>query len=125
MVRTIMRLATERTELAFVSDQIGHPTFTSDLAPLIRRLAVDRRSGVHHVTNQTATSWYGFACDVVAAMGKDPAMVRPITTAQLQPPRPAKRPANSVLDNSVLRLTGIPLLRDFREPLAELVHALS
>ena len=72
MVKTIMRLAAERAELAFVDDQIGHPTFTSDLAPMVRRLAVDRRSGIHHVTNQTSTSWYGFAREVVAAMGKDP-----------------------------------------------------
>jgi dTDP-4-dehydrorhamnose reductase len=124
MVTTIMRLANERSELAFVADQIGHPTFTADLAPMIRRLALDRRSGIHHVTNQTPTSWYGFACDVVAAMGKNPDMVRPITTAELQPPRPAPRPANSVLDNAVLRAAGIPLLRDYREPLGETVRAL-
>ena len=124
MVRTIMRLANERPELAFVSDQIGHPTFTADLAPMIRRIAADRRSGIHHVTNQTPTSWYGFARDVVAAMGKDPEMVRAITTDELQPPRPAPRPANSVLDNSVLRMAGIPLLRDYCEPLLETVKAL-
>ena len=51
-------------------------------------------------------------------------MVRPISTAELDPPRPAPRPANSVLDNAVLRAAGIPLLRDFRQPLAELVARL-
>ncbi len=51
-------------------------------------------------------------------------MVRPITTAELDPPRPAQRPANSVLDNAVLRAAGLPLLRDFRRPLAELVTRL-
>ena len=125
MVKTIMRLATEHSELSFVSDQVGHPTFTADLAPMLRRLAVDRRSGVHHVTNQTATSWYGFACDVVTAMGKSPDMVRPISSVELRPSRPAQRPANSVLDNAVLRMAGIPLLRDFGEPLRETVKALS
>ena len=125
MVRTIMRLANERPELAFVSDQIGYPTFTADLAPMIRRIAVDRRSGIQHVTNQTATSWYGFARDVVVAMGKNPDMVRAITTDELQPARPAARPANSVLDNAVLRMAGIPLLRDHGEPLRETVKALS
>lgn len=125
MVITIMRLAEQRLELAFVSDQLGCPTFTADLAPMVRRIAVERRSGIHHVTNQTATSWYGFARDVVDAMGKDPDMVRPITTAELQPARPAPRPANSVLDNAVLRMAGVPLLRDYREPLRETVIALS
>ena len=125
MVRTIMRLAEQHPELAFVSDQIGNPTFTADLAPMVRRITLDRRSGVHHVTNQTATTWYGFARDVVAAMGRDPDMVRPITTAELQPARPALRPANSVLDNAVLRMAGVPLLRDYAEPLRETVVALS
>jgi dTDP-4-dehydrorhamnose reductase len=125
MVKTIMRLAADRPELAFVADQIGHPTFTHDLAPALRRLALDRLSGVVHVTNQGVCSWFEFAQAVVSAMGKDPAMVRPIDTADLQPPRPATRPANSVLQNSVLAAAGLPLLRDFRDPLAETVARLS
>jgi dTDP-4-dehydrorhamnose reductase len=124
MVRTIMRLAAERPELAFVDDQVGHPSFCADLAPVLRRLAVDRRPGIHHVTNQGAVSWFGFAREVVAAMGKDPEMVRPISTADLDPPRPAPRPANSVLDNAALRLSGLGELRDFRQPLHELVERL-
>jgi len=124
MVKTIVRLASERAELTFVDDQIGCPTFTADLAGALRRIALDRRSGVIHVTNQSATSWFGFAREVVSAMGKDPAMVLPIATVDLRPVRPAPRPANSVLDNVVLRLGGVPLLRDFRDPLAETVRAL-
>jgi dTDP-4-dehydrorhamnose reductase len=50
--------------------------------------------------------------------------VRPISTADLQPPRPAPRPANSVLDNAAWRAAGYPPLRHFREPLAELVAKL-
>jgi dTDP-4-dehydrorhamnose reductase len=125
MVRTVLRLAAERDSLAFVDDQRGCPTFTTDLAVMLRRLAVDRRPGLHHVTNQGAVSWYEFVREIVAAAGRDPSMVHPIATAELQPPRPAPRPANSVLDNAVLRLSGLPLLRDFREPLAETVAALS
>jgi hypothetical protein len=45
---------------AFVDDQRGHPTFTADLAPALRRLALDRRSGLHHLTNDGAVSWYEF-----------------------------------------------------------------
>ena len=125
MVKTILRLTLSREELAFVDDQRGHPTFTADLAPLLRRIALDRRSGAIHATNQGAVSWFEFASVVVAAAGGDPAMVVPIATADLDPPRPAPRPANSVLDNAVLRAAGIPLLRDFRQPLAELVARLA
>lgn len=124
MVKTVMRLARENAQLSFVSDQIGNPTFTQDLAPVLRRIALDRLSGVVHATNQEACSWYQFAQAVVAAMGKNPAMVLPITTAELQPPRPAPRPANGVLDNLALRTAGYPPLRNFHEPLAETVAAL-
>ncbi len=54
MVRTVLWLAAERDTLSFVDDQRGCPTFTADLAPMLRRLAVERRSGIHHVTNQGA-----------------------------------------------------------------------
>ncbi len=125
MVKTVLRLAAEHETLAFVDDQRGHPTFAADLAPMLRRLAVDRRPGVYHVTNQGACSWYEFAAAVLRAAGADPARVRPISTAELQPPRPAPRPANSVLDNAALRLAGIELLPDFHEPLERLVRELT
>ncbi|MEO6651232.1 MAG: dTDP-4-dehydrorhamnose reductase [Ilumatobacteraceae bacterium] len=124
MVKTILRLLERRTSLAFVDDQRGCPTFTADLAVMVRQLAVDRRSGMHHVTNQGDVSWYEFVREVVAAAGRDPAMVEPITTADLDPPRPAPRPANSVLDNAALRLADIPLLRHHTEPLRDLVTEL-
>ncbi len=124
MVKTILRLAEQHTELGFVADQTGHPTFTADLAVAVRSLAVDRCSGVWHVTNQTPATWFDFAQEVLIAAGRDPGIVTPIATADLQPPRPAPRPANSVLDNAMLRMSGRPMLRDFRGPLAETVGAL-
>jgi dTDP-4-dehydrorhamnose reductase len=125
MVKTILRLAAQQNRLTFVDDQRGHPSFTADLAPMIRRLAVDRRPGVHHVTNQGAVSWFEFAQAVLTAAGLDPARVSPIATRDLAPARPAPRPANSVLDNAVLRMAGIPLLPDFHEPLEQLVTRLA
>lgn len=124
MVRSVLRLVDEHERLYFVDDQRGCPTFSADLAPILRRIAVDRRVGVHHVTNQGAVSWFEFVRAIVAAIGRDPAMVEPITTADLDPPRPAPRPSNGVLDNAVLRLAGIDPLRHFSEPLAELVARL-
>jgi dTDP-4-dehydrorhamnose reductase len=125
MVKTILRVAAERDELAFVDDQRGHPSFAPDIAGMVRRLVVDRRPGLFHVTNQGAVSWYEFARSVLEAAGLDPNRVRPIRTADLHPPRPAPRPANSVLDNAALRLSGLPLLPDYREPLGALVAALA
>ena len=123
MVKTILRLAAEHDTLRFVDDQRGHPTFADDLARTIRRLVVDRRRGVVHVTNQGAVSWFEFAREVMLAAGHDPDRVQPITTAEM--PRPAPRPANSVLDNAVLRLSGLDLLDDFRVPLSRLVGQLA
>jgi len=124
MVKTVLRLAETHPELRFVDDQHGCPTFTEDLAGMIVRLATARLPGVFHVTNQGATTWYQFARDVLAAAGLDPDRVHPISTAELQPPRPAPRPANSVLDNAALRYQGIPLLDDYHVPLERLVKEL-
>ncbi|MBL8778001.1 MAG: dTDP-4-dehydrorhamnose reductase [Acidimicrobiales bacterium] len=124
IVKTILRIADEQETLHFVDDQHGHPTDAADLASMIVRLVVGRRPGVFHVTNQGAVSWYAFARSVMEAAGLDPDRVRPIATTDLDPPRPAHRPANSVLDNAALRLSGLELLPDYREPLARLVKTL-
>ncbi len=100
------------------------PTFTADLAQAVVRLALDRRPGTFHVTNQGETTWYGFARAALEAAGSDPERVEPITTAELVPPRPAPRPANSRLDNAALRLSGLPLMPLWTESLARLVEAL-
>ena len=124
MVKTALRLANERDELSFVDDQRGCPTFTEDLAGMIRRLTAARLPGLFHETNQGETTWFQFVLDIFSAAGLDPERVRPIKTADLDPPRPAPRPANSVLDNMALRVMGIPLLPDHHEPLERTVKEL-
>lgn len=124
MVKTILRLADSNPTLSFVSDQVGHPTFADDAALGMLRLVEANVSGVVHLTNQGAVSWYEFAREVLRAAGSDPDRVQPIATADLQPPRPAKRPKNSVLANAVLQEQGLPLLDDFRIPLKRLVDRL-
>lgn len=125
MVKTVLRLVGENSPLSFVDDQVGHPTFTSDLASALRLLALDRRAGLFHVTNQGAVSWYGFVGAILEALGRDTTVVRPIATADLDPPRPAPRPANSVLENRAWCDAGYAPMRDFREPLGELVTRLT
>jgi dTDP-4-dehydrorhamnose reductase len=124
MVKTALRLAAGPGDLHFVDDQHGSPTFTADLAAAIVTLGTDKRPGTFHVTNQGATTWWGFVRATLAAAGADPERVHPIATSALDPPRPAPRPANSVLDNMALRLSGLPLLPDWQDGLARLVQAL-
>jgi dTDP-4-dehydrorhamnose reductase len=124
LLKTILRLAAAPRPLRFVDDQRGCPTFTDDLSTMISRLGIGRRPGLFHVTNQGPTTWYRFACDVLAAAGHDPGRVIPIATSELVPPQAAPRPANSVLDNAALRLSGIALLADHHEPLERTVRSL-
>jgi dTDP-4-dehydrorhamnose reductase len=124
-VKAVLARARAGEPLRVVDDRFGCPTFADDLAGAIRRLVMARLGGVYHVTNQGPTSWYQLACDVLAAAGLDPDRVTPICSGELDPPRPAPRPRNSVLDNTALRLSGLPLLPDHHEPLKRLVKKLS
>lgn len=125
MVKTILRLAASNPTLTFVDDQIGSPTFTSDASPAIVDLAVTSRTGIWHLTNQGTTSWFGFARDVLTCAGLDANRVITTTTELLQPARPAKRPANSVLDNDQMRKANLTLLDDYHIPLQRLVDVLT
>jgi dTDP-4-dehydrorhamnose reductase len=127
MVKTVLRLAAAHPDgtLRFVADQHGCPTFTADLARAVVRLALDRRPGTFHVTNQGETTWFGFARATLSAAGLDPDRVEPIATSELDPPRPAPRPANSRLDNAALRLSGIALLPEWTDALHRLVRVVT
>ncbi len=124
MVKTVLRLLGEHDTLRFVDDQRGHPSFCADLATMMYTLATQKRPGTFHVTNQGAVSWHEFAQEVAKAAGADPTRVHAVSTAELGANYPAPRPENSVLRNAALEFSGIPLLRDFREPLGELVAKL-
>jgi dTDP-4-dehydrorhamnose reductase len=112
---TMLRLAQERDEIGVVDDQRGCPTFTTDLAPIVRRLSVGRFAGVFHACNQGATSWFEFARAILSAVGDDPEKIRPISTSAYGAAAP--RPANSVLDNLALRASGLPVLPHWRATL--------
>ncbi len=120
-VKTMLRLAAERDEIPVVDDQHGCPTSAQDLAAMVAHLVTNDLHGTYHVTNQGRTTWFGLARDTLQAGGYDPGKLRAIRTAELQPPRPAPRPAFSVLDNTALRLSGVPLLPHYRESFERLV----
>lgn len=111
---TILRLARERPRLRVVVDQRGSPTYAPDLAEAIQRLARLDADGIVHVTNAGDCTWHELAVEICRRARLD-TPVDPVTTAEF--PRPARRPAYSVLDNSrYIELTGAPL-RSWREAL--------
>lgn len=112
--KTIARVAGERGEIAVVDDQVGQPTWTRDVADLVRRLVeADAPAGTYHATSGGETSWFGFAQRVVAAAGLDPSIVTPTDSAAF--PRPAPRPAYSVLGHDALGRLGIEPIGDWTE----------
>jgi dTDP-4-dehydrorhamnose reductase len=124
-VKTMLRLGAQRAEsgdsLTVVDDQTGSPTFTADLAPALRRLAVTGRYGTYHLTNSDTCTWFEFARAIFDEAGLD-VRVEPTDTASYGAPAP--RPSYSVLDNRKARLTGVGPLRPWREGLRDLVAKL-
>lgn len=103
---TILKLASNRPEISVVDDQRGSPTFTRDLASALVELCRADARGIVHVTNSANCTWYEFATEIVRASGL-PTKVNPVTTAEF--PRPAKRPAYSVLSPDSLHAYNIHL----------------
>jgi dTDP-4-dehydrorhamnose reductase len=110
---TILRLAAERDSLLVVDDQRGSPTFTPDLATALLAVASQQLLGTVHVAGAGECTWFEFACETVTAAGLR-AIVSPCKTAQF--PRPAPRPAYSVLRSG---RSEAPVLRDWRQGLSE------
>jgi dTDP-4-dehydrorhamnose reductase len=122
-VRTVARLTRERDTLTIVDDQHGSPTWTLHLARALVALAVsDASPGVWHCTNDGDATWYVFARAVLAELGLDPARVQPTTTEAF--PRPAPRPAWSVLSNDKWRAAGLPEMPHWRDALHEAFETL-
>jgi len=103
---TILKLAASRPALDVVNDQRGCPTYTVDLAGAIIQLCRKDASGIVHVTNVGACSWFEFAREIVQSAGL-PAEVRPVSSQQVA--RPASRPAYSVLSPASLQNFGIAM----------------
>lgn len=123
-VKTMLRLESERDQVSVVDDQIGQPTWSHDLARQIRALVeADAPVGIYHGTNSGQTSWFGFTQEIYRLIGADPDRVTPTTTDQF--PRPAARPAYSVLGHGSWGAGSAPAaMRPWQEAVAEALPAL-
>jgi len=115
-VKTMLRLAREREYVQVVDDQVGSPTSSADLSGFVAELVETELYGIYHASNAGQCSWYEFAGAVFELSGLE-VDLRPCRTDEF--PRPAVRPAFSVLDNMAIRLNGFTPLRGWREALEE------
>jgi dTDP-4-dehydrorhamnose reductase len=122
-VRTMLRLQAERESLDVVDDQRGQPTWARDVAQQIVDLVVaDAPPATYHATSSGDTTWFGLTREIFTGVGADPARVHPTTTDRL--PRPAPRPAYSVLGHAGWQRAGLVPIRDWRDALSEALPAL-
>lgn len=99
-VETMLRLAGEHDVLRVVDDQVGSPTSTHHLAPLLWRIVCERPpAGIYHAANSGACSWHEFAVEIFRQTGTS-VRVEPIPTSEF--PRPATRPTRGVLSTDKL-----------------------
>jgi dTDP-4-dehydrorhamnose reductase len=121
-VRTMLRLAADRDTLDVVDDQVGQPTWSYALAQLLVDLshaALSGRAapGAYHGTAAGSTTWFGLARAVFIEAGLDPDRIRPTTSDRF--PRPARRPAYSILSHGRWSGTGVAPLPEWRGMLTQ------
>lgn len=120
-VRTMLRLAETKSELNVVCDQIGSPTYTADLAPLLCDMVVTDKYGIYHATNEGICSWAEFAEEIFRLAGKD-VKVNPVPTSEY--PTRAARPLNSRMSKAKLEEMGFSRLPDWHDALARYLREL-
>lgn len=113
-IKTMLRLGKERGAVGVVSDQIGSPTYTYDLARLVIDMIQTDKYGAYHVTNDGLCSWYEFACEIFRQAGLD-VKVTPLTTAEY--PAKAARPFNSRMSKDKLINAGFDMLPGWQDAL--------
>lgn len=117
-VRTMLRLADTQASVTVVDDQVGQPTWTWELAQRMVDVGLRRPPpGILHGSAAGETSWYGLACAAYELAGLDPSRVQPVPSTRF--PRPAARPARSVLGQDRWSITGLSPLPDWRAMLEQ------
>ncbi len=114
--RTMLRLASERDTVSVVTDQVGQPTWTMDVARMINSLIESNApGGIYHATNGDSATWFVFAQELFRRAGLDPKRVLPTTSEEFV--RAAARPAYSVLGHSAWTLAALDVPRPWRAAL--------
>jgi len=113
-VKTMLRLAETRSEVSVVCDQIGSPTYTADLAPLLCDMIMTEKYGIYHATNEGVCSWAEFAQEIFRVAGKD-VRVNAIPTEEY--PVRAARPLNSRMCKDKLTEAGFKRLPTWEDAL--------
>jgi hypothetical protein len=110
-------------EVRVVSDQIGQPTFSADLAKQIVELVLSKApAGIYHGTNSGQATRFEFAQEIFSLAGADVSRVIQVSTSEF--PRPAKRPAYSVLSHDAWVSTSVPAMRNWKIALSEAMPAI-
>ncbi|MGS2806210.1 dTDP-4-dehydrorhamnose reductase [Nocardia sp. MW-W600-9] len=123
-VATMRRLERERDTVTVVDDQLGSPTSAADLAAALLELSTRPDAPrVLHATNSGTATWFDLAVAVFTEVGADPARVLPCDSSAF--PRPAPRPAYSVLSPAAWDAAGLTPLRPWRSALADALRRVS
>jgi len=120
-VKTMLRLAESKTEINVVCDQIGSPTYTADLAPLLCDMIMTEKYGVYHATNEGVCSWAEFAQEIFRLAGKN-VRVNAVPTSEY--PTRAVRPLNSRMSKDKLEQAGFHRLPSWQDALERYVKEL-
>lgn len=115
--KTMVRLASSHDTVSVVTDQLGQPTWTGDLArQIVELLDADAAPGVYHATNAGQASWFEFTREIFLVAGLDPERVKPTTSAEFV--RAAPRPDYSVLGHDAWARAGLSPMRNWRAALS-------
>jgi dTDP-4-dehydrorhamnose reductase len=117
--KTMLELSKNHDELSVVTDQIGTPTFTQDLAIAISKLIKTDYYGIYHITNSGFCSWYDFT-KLIFKLENIGVNLKPVSSDEF--PRPAKRPNYSVLNNKNWIKHNFKPLRDYSEAIEEYLN---
>jgi dTDP-4-dehydrorhamnose reductase len=119
--KTMIRLAGQHEQVSVVTDQVGQPTWTRDLAAqIVALLDSGAPAGIYHGTNSGQASWWDFARAVFRAAGLDPDRVTRTDSSQFV--RPAPRPSYSVLGHTAWQAVGLLPMRHWEEALSDAAH---